>query len=434
WAASTDLPNPGGTGVGGYFIYRNGNTTTPIATVTSGTSFNDSGLAAATTYKYQVAAFDKASPANVSAASAALSVTTQSSGGGTSWTSGDVGAVQASGSYTQSGGTFTVSGSGADIWGTADEFQFVSTPLVGDGSITARVVSQTNTSTWAKAGVMIRETLAVGSTYAAVEVTPSQGVSMQDRTLTNSNAISTLGPFTKAPYWVRVVRAGTSFSGYASADGVTWTLISSTTISMASQVFMGMAVCSHNNGAISTAVFDNVTVSSGVAPPPDTQAPTVPTGLATSNVTANSLTLSWTASTDLPNPGGTGVGGYFVYRNGNTTTPIATVTSGTSFNDSGLAAATTYKYQVAAFDKASPANVSAASAALSVTTQSSGGGTSWTSGDVGAVQASGSYTQSGGTFTVSGSGADIWGTADEFQFVSTPLVGDGSITARVVSQ
>ncbi|HZO23793.1 MAG TPA: hypothetical protein VFB37_14920, partial [Steroidobacteraceae bacterium] len=310
----------------------------------------------------------------------------------------------------------------------------VSTPLVGDGSITARVVSQTNTNAWAKAGVMIRETLAAGSTYAAVEVTPAEGVSMQDRTLTNSNALSALGPFTKAPYWVRVVRSGSTFSGYASADGITWKLISSTTITMASQVFMGMLVCSHSNGVLGTAVFDNVTATSGTAPPSDTQAPTVPTGLATSNVTANSLTLSWAASTDLPNPGGTGVGGYYVYRNGNTTTPIATVTSGTSFNDSGLAAATSYTYQVAAFDKASPVNVSAASTALHVTTQSSGGGTSWSSGDIGAVQASGSYTQSGGTFTVSGSGADIWGTADEFQFVSTPLVGDGSITARVVSQ
>src|ERR1051325_10079280 len=80
------------------------------------------------------------------------------------WTSGDVGAVQASGSYTQSGGTFTVMGSGADIWVTADEFHFVSTPLTGDGSITARVVSQTNTNPWAKAGVMIRESRAAGST------------------------------------------------------------------------------------------------------------------------------------------------------------------------------------------------------------------------------------------------------------------------------
>lgn len=433
WSASTDLPNPGGAGVGGYFLYRNGNTTTPVATVTSGTTFNDTGLAAATTYTYQVAAFDKASPANVSAPSSAISLTTQSAGT-TVWTSGDVGAVQTSGTYTQNGGTFTVQGSGADIWGTADEFQFVSTPLVGDGSITARVVSQTNTNAWAKAGVMIRESRAAGSTYTAVEVTPAEGVTMQDRTLTNSSALSTLGPFTGAPYWVRVVRAGNTFSGYSSADGVTWKLITTTTITMASQVFMGLAVCSHNDGTLGTAVFDNVTAVSGTAPPADTQAPTVPTGLSATNVTSTGLALSWTASTDLPNPGGSGVKGYFVYRNGNTTTPIATVNSATLFTDTGLSPATTYTYQVAAFDNATPANVSAPSSALSVTTQSGSGTTAWTGGDVGTVGAAGSFTQSGGTFTVKGSGADIWGTADEFQFVSAPLVGDGMITARVVSQ
>src|SRR6185437_15948964 len=107
---------------------------------------------------------------------------------------------------------------------------------------------------------MIRESRAAGSTYAAVEVTPAEGVSLQDRTLTNSSALSTLGPFAKAPYWVRVVRAGNTFSGYSSADGVTWKLIGTATITMASQVFMGMAVCAHNDGVLGSAVFDNVAV------------------------------------------------------------------------------------------------------------------------------------------------------------------------------
>ncbi len=104
------------------------------------------------------------------------------------------------------------------------------------------------------------------------------------------------------------------------------------------------------------------------AAPPPPQPPTVPTGLAATNVTATKLTLSWSASTN-PSPGGTGVGGYYVYRNGNTTTPIATLTSGTTFTDSGLTSVTAYTYQVAAFDRATPANISAPSGALSVTTQ-----------------------------------------------------------------
>jgi chitodextrinase/regulation of enolase protein 1 (concanavalin A-like superfamily) len=427
WTAST---NAGSSGVGGYYVYRNGSTT-PLATVTSGTSFNDSGLTAATTYSYQVAAFDTSSPPNVSAPSTALSVTT-STAVAAGWSSGDIGTVGIAGSYSLSGATYTVNGSGGDIWNAADAFQFVSQPLTGDGSITARVVSQSNTDPWAKAGIMFRETLAAGATNAFAAVTIGNGVIFSDRATTAAASVISYGPHSAAPYWLRVVRAGSTFTAYASPDGNTWTQYGQYTITMASQAYVGLAVTSHNNATLGTAVFDNVTVLAAAPPVPDTQAPTVPTGLAVSNLAATSLTLSWTASTDLPNPGGSGVGGYYVYRNGSTT-PLATVTSGTSFNDSGLSATTTYSYQVAAFDKASPVNVSAPSTALSVTT-SAAVASGWSGGDIGAVTAAGSYSLSGGTFTVLGSGADIWNAADEFQFVSESLTGDGSITARVVSQ
>ena len=90
----------------------------------SGTSFTDTGLAASTTYSYQVAAFDKASPVNVSAPSGALSVTTQSTVA-SSWSNADIGAVNAAGSFTFDGSTFTVKGSGVDVYSSADSFQFV---------------------------------------------------------------------------------------------------------------------------------------------------------------------------------------------------------------------------------------------------------------------------------------------------------------------
>jgi hypothetical protein len=267
WSASTDLPSPGGTGVGGYYLYRNGNTTTPFATVSSGTAYTDSGLAASTTYAYQVAAFDKATPANVSAPSATLSTTTLS-GAPPVWSNADIGSVGAAGSYTLSNGAFTVSGSGADIWNAADAFQFVSQPLTGDGSITARVVSQTNTNPWAKAGVMFRETLNAGSRYAAVELTPGNGATYQARTLANTAAVSTAGPSAiAAPYWERLTRVGSTLTGYVSPDGATWTLLGQYTVPMTSQIYAGLAVTSHAVGTLGTAVFDNVSVlSMSVAP------------------------------------------------------------------------------------------------------------------------------------------------------------------------
>ncbi|MBN1766314.1 MAG: DUF5110 domain-containing protein [Sedimentisphaerales bacterium] len=82
------------------------------------------------------------------------------------WTNQDVGAVSAAGSSSGSGSIFTVTGSGADIEDSADEFQFAYRQITGNCEITARVVSQQNTNDWAKAGVMIRETLAAGSRHA----------------------------------------------------------------------------------------------------------------------------------------------------------------------------------------------------------------------------------------------------------------------------
>lgn len=95
----------------------------------------------------------------------------------------------------------------------------------------------------------------------------------------------------------------------------------------------------------------------------DTQAPTVPTGLTAGTVTATSANLSWTASTD-----NVGVSGYDVLRNG---TVVGTAST-TQYNDTGLTGNTSYQYTVRARDLAG--NVSAVSAAITVTTSVGGSG------------------------------------------------------------
>ncbi|WP_139490989.1 carbohydrate-binding protein [Brevibacillus dissolubilis] len=97
-------------------------------------------------------------------------------------------------------------------------------------------------------------------------------------------------------------------------------------------------------------------------PPPtgDTQAPSTPTNLTSSNITSSSVGLSWSASTD-----NTGVTGYHVYRG---TTLVATSTT-TSYTVTGLAASTTYSFTVKAKDAAG--NLSASSNSVSITTLSS---------------------------------------------------------------
>ena len=183
-------------------------------------------------------------------------------------TSADIGSVGMPGSAGQSGGTYTVNGSGADIWGSADAFQFVSQTLTGDGDIRARVTSQTNTNSWAKAGVMLRATSDPGSPNAVVEITPGNGFVFQYRATAGGTSVSIYGPALNAApnNWVRLTRSGTLITAYVSADGNTWAQIGTAVISMASSIDAGLAVTSHDNTQTSTATFDNLMVTPFPAP------------------------------------------------------------------------------------------------------------------------------------------------------------------------
>jgi lysophospholipase L1-like esterase/regulation of enolase protein 1 (concanavalin A-like superfamily) len=297
----------------------------PYATVQSGvtgTSFNNTGLNASTTYYYVVSAV---SAGGESANSAQASATTSANLGPlpAGWSEGDLGSVAASGSSGYSNGVYTVNGSGADIWGSADGAYFVRQQITGDCDIRARVVSLSNTHVAAKAGVMIRESLNANSAHALVNVTPSAGAEFIRRTTTGGASTATGNAGIAAPHWVRLVRSGNTFTAYRSADGVTWATIGSDTIAMGATVYAGLVVTSHNDGTLATATVGNVSL------------------------------------TALPSP--------------------------------------------------------------------------WQTSDIGAVGAAGSATQTNGTFTVTGSGADIWDNVDEFRYVYQTASGDCEMVARVTA-
>ncbi len=162
------------------------------------------------------------------------------------------------------GNAFSVSSSGSDVGGNSDQFRFVYKPLSGNGSITAKVESLTRSDAWSKAGVMIRETLEANSKHASMVVTPDNSCSQQYRTTTGGAPGSTdwSGTAVRAPYWVRVTRTGNSFKMESSPDGKTWKALGAdVTIAMAGNVYIGLAVTSHNTSAYSTAEFSNVSTS-----------------------------------------------------------------------------------------------------------------------------------------------------------------------------
>jgi hypothetical protein len=111
---------------------------------------------------------------------------------------------------------------------------------------------------------MIRETLGASSThaYAAYEPYPGPSIYFYSRASTGGTTASQSSAVNGLPYWVKLVRSGSTFSGYASLDGVNWAQVgSSRTINMAQNVFIGLAVSANNNSALVTATLDNVTLS-----------------------------------------------------------------------------------------------------------------------------------------------------------------------------
>jgi regulation of enolase protein 1 (concanavalin A-like superfamily) len=167
------------------------------------------------------------------------------------------------------GNAYAVSGGGADIGGTADQFRFVYKQLSGDGSITARVDGQTNTNAAARAGVMVRETLDAGSRHATLAVTPASSITLISRAGTNgASTTTTVAGGLQAPYWVRVTRTGTTFRAECSPDGKAWTQAGADlTLTLGASVYVGLAVSSHDAAQISTAQFSNVATTGTVTGP-----------------------------------------------------------------------------------------------------------------------------------------------------------------------
>ena len=340
----------------------------------------------------------------------------------------DVGSVLVAGStaFNATNSTYTVRGSGGEIYFNADGFHYALTQLTGDGEIRARLASQTNTGPWAKAGVMLRENLTPGSRHAIVFTTPSNGTGAVWRTAVNGASTFIYGPpLNPAPNnWLRLVRVGSQITAYTSANGSTWRVVNTITLSsLTSTLYAGLAVTSTSSSQLGTATFDNVSITGSIANvvPTATLSTTsaVETGPFTvqtvfsqsvSGLTANdflvtngsitSLTGSGNAYQSLVTPAEPGVVSVSLPAN-------AAVNGSNTGNSASNTVSVTYSTQ----------------AVISITAR-----------DVGPVAAAGSTSLASGIYTVRGSGGEIFFASDGFHFASMSLTGDGEIRARVTSQ
>jgi regulation of enolase protein 1 (concanavalin A-like superfamily) len=192
------------------------------------------------------------------------------------WQSQDIGAVGPAGRASASNGTFTVAGGGADVWGTADAFHFVWQRLSGDADVIARVTSTEYVHAWVKAGVMIRERLTADSAHAFMLVSPGKGLAFQRRVASGGLSSNTTGGSGTAPAWLKVERRGNTITASRSADGANWTVVGSDSFAMPADVYVGLAVSSHDATRLATATFDNVVARTVAAPPPPPPPPPPP--------------------------------------------------------------------------------------------------------------------------------------------------------------
>jgi len=164
----------------------------------------------------------------------------------------------------ETGGTWTVTCDGADFWGTSDKGGMAYHAFNGDFDISCRLVSVSGRTTdpWTRGGIMARNSLAASSPNALVYWKPVQG----DTSRVDFNRREGDGGDTKRdtgfgrdyPVWMRLQRAGDTFTAYQSDDGGFWFPIRSRSIAMNDTIYAGFAVSSHDAAETSTYTFDNV--------------------------------------------------------------------------------------------------------------------------------------------------------------------------------
>nr|MDQ3009005.1 DUF1349 domain-containing protein [bacterium] len=174
------------------------------------------------------------------------------------WNHLDIGAPKLPGNaiYNASTEQFTLDAAGNDIWADTDQFHYAYQELSGDGSITAQVISQSNTNDWAKAGVMIKDSATAMSPYAMMAVTPVNGYTFQH----GFNQSSELAPVTLPNAWVRLTKVGNVVTGYVSSNGADWTQLSSAVLNTSTPKTIGLFNTSHNGNIVGRVVFENVVV------------------------------------------------------------------------------------------------------------------------------------------------------------------------------
>jgi|GEM_PF-698970 len=367
----------------------------------------------------------------------------------------------------------TVNGAGAGFLasGTSDSFYFSSKVVTGDTQFVAEITAM-ESGTAPQSGIMLRQSTTTNAPYAALFLANGQCI-FQSRTTTGAaagqGAVFASGTL---PVWLKMVRSGSSITGYQSTDGLNWNYAGAQTIAMTGTNYSGVAVSSGSTSALNTTSIDNVdnydidvantasignslimddTDATGITKTGAWSSYTTPAGFYGSDYLW--LYHGSALSTIKYSPTITTAGLYNMYmrwdvtpnRSSNVTTNVVSAsgttpllcnqyTGGYLWNYLGTysLASGTSNY---VFISSTAANGYAvtADAVMFVPVPTAALPPPKVDNDVGSPSTSGTATYSGGVYSVKGAGTGIAvsGTSDQFNFVNQNVTTDQTLIARV---
>lgn len=176
------------------------------------------------------------------------------------WTATDIGGPL-SGGQQINGDEWTVYGGGADIWNDNDQFRYVWMPAEGDFDATVTVNALVNTNTYAKAGIMYRESLSPDSPHVLINVFPFGNTEFGYRESKAGLMIAKSGPAVELPGAnLRLTRSGDQFSAMIKKDRK-WVSAGEITLNQSSMGLLGLAILSHDNNQLTKAVFEDLKIT-----------------------------------------------------------------------------------------------------------------------------------------------------------------------------
>jgi regulation of enolase protein 1 (concanavalin A-like superfamily) len=177
------------------------------------------------------------------------------------WVNNQIGSVSAITSGESYNSIYTINGAGTIGGSSSDAGTYLHQTLTGDGQIIARLSTVQNTSTAARFGVMIRDTTSSSSKQAFMGVSPDGTFRFMTRSSNNGSTTSVSGGTGTFPNcWVKLVRAGNVFTGFKSSNGTTWTQVGTATITMGSNIRIGIINGSGSTSVLNRDLTDNVSV------------------------------------------------------------------------------------------------------------------------------------------------------------------------------